>query len=62
MKLAIGLEFRHVREAARYKEIRHLLLLCGDCRESRPIREKHVGDQQINFYPFHKLARITDTS
>ena len=63
VKLTIGFEFRHVREAARYEEIRHPLLLCGVHRgERRPIREKHIGNEQIDFYPFEKLSRITDAS
>ena len=59
VKLGISFEFRHVREAARYAEIRHPLLLCSvHRRERRPVREKQIGNEQINFYPFEKLSRV----
>ena len=57
----IGRWLHHVREASRYEEVWHLLLLCEiHCRERRPVGENHIGNERINFCPFEKLPRIGD--
>jgi hypothetical protein len=63
VKLTVDFKFRHVREAACNGETRHFALF-GDIerREGRPVRQKDIGNEQVNFTRFENLSRIIDTS
>jgi hypothetical protein len=61
VELAIGFEFRHACRTTRHQEKQHVVLFRSiQGRKRCAVREKHVGNEQIDSHPFKHFARVTD--
>jgi hypothetical protein len=63
MEFTVGFEFRQVGGTAGHQEIRDFVRLGGvQGGKRRTIREKHFGNEQVDFNSFKSFERVSNTS